>query len=362
VAKGDWEKLENCRLVSSFLNDGDSFLVEHDGEEFVIRLYFVDTMEVSMSYPDRVRDQGEYFDISDEDTLELGEAGAKFTEKFLRGRFTVYTRRRTGGGYGIRYLSLIEKNGEDLGEALVRNGLARVFGYPTLKKPPGLPDASRMKQRLLAQERAAKRDEFGGWGSLRPGSRQSAQLVDDESLDGNAASRANEIPVVSINTGGKLDINTASALAMQEVRGIGPVLSGRIVAMRPYESIEDLARVSGISDQTVERLSAYLAVVELEPPEYTASYYLKKPEEWRNREIAISIQKVEAQILPAPDGFAVVKAQTNYEGRDGGSILVFLPEDRVDLAIERFDASASPIMTNLLFYNYRGTDILVVQQ
>ena len=91
-ASGDeWEHLEDCELVPSFLNDGDSFLIRHGDKESVFRLYLVDCPEVSGIYPDRITDQANYFGVSKKRIIELGEKATDFTAKFLSGSFSVYT-------------------------------------------------------------------------------------------------------------------------------------------------------------------------------------------------------------------------------------------------------------------------------
>lgn len=54
--------------------------------------------------------------------------------------------------------------------------------------------------------------------------------------------------------GRRLDLNRADARSLQVLPGVGPVLARRIVAGRPYDSVDDLARVRGIGPATLERL------------------------------------------------------------------------------------------------------------
>jgi hypothetical protein len=49
-------------------------------------------------------------------------------------------------------------------------------------------------------------------------------------------------------------LNAADAESLQEIPGIGPALAGRIVAARPFETIEDSLRVSGLGESLLQRL------------------------------------------------------------------------------------------------------------
>ena len=61
-----------------------------------------------------------------------------------------------------------------------------------------------------------------------------------------------------------ININTADALELDSLPGIGPVLAGRIVTYReangPFTRIEELARVDGISMATVDKLRDRITV------------------------------------------------------------------------------------------------------
>ena len=54
----EWVTLKNCRLLENQSNDGDSFHVKADGEEYLFRLYHVDTpeSEIDSAVADRVAD------------------------------------------------------------------------------------------------------------------------------------------------------------------------------------------------------------------------------------------------------------------------------------------------------------------
>ena len=62
----------------------------------------------------------------------------------------------------------------------------------------------------------------------------------------------------------RIDINRADAEELQHLPGIGPVLGERIVAQReengPFQSPEDLLRVPGIGDNTLDSIREYIII------------------------------------------------------------------------------------------------------
>ena len=142
-------------------NDADSFVVRFpDGHEKIVRLYYVDAPESKTAYRDRLDEQGAYFSITREQAAEVGEKASAFTAKVLAQPFTVHTRGRVL--FGRRTMVMITTStGDALGELLVRNGLARVYG---MKTP--LPDgrtSNEYEEYLKELEAEAKAEELGGW-------------------------------------------------------------------------------------------------------------------------------------------------------------------------------------------------------
>jgi len=64
-------------------------------------------------------------------------------------------------------------------------------------------------------------------------------------------------PVLA-DDGAKIDINKATVEELQSVRGIGRVIAQRIVEFRekngPYGSVEDLLKVQGIGEKSLDRI------------------------------------------------------------------------------------------------------------
>ncbi len=59
-----------------------------------------------------------------------------------------------------------------------------------------------------------------------------------------------------------IDINTASIKGLSTVRGIGPSLAQAIIENRPYETVQDLVKVSGIKESKLSSLIPYITVEE----------------------------------------------------------------------------------------------------
>lgn len=59
---------------------------------------------------------------------------------------------------------------------------------------------------------------------------------------------------------GLIGINTASVEELDTLPGIGPVTAEKIVAQRPYSSIEDLKNVSGIGDATFLKFKDLISI------------------------------------------------------------------------------------------------------
>lgn len=56
------------------------------------------------------------------------------------------------------------------------------------------------------------------------------------------------------SSGGRININTASVDQLTTLPGIGPAKAAAIVEGRPYASVDDLDRVSGIGAKTIDQL------------------------------------------------------------------------------------------------------------
>jgi len=233
-ASGDWVTLENCRLVPNPANDGDSFHVRANDKEYIFRLYLVDAPETDAVNPARLIEQAKYFGISVPQVIELGEAAKEFTQEKLAEPFTVITRMANAMGRSNteRFYAFVQTKEGDLGEQLIANGLARIYGRRVT--PPGASSSAAERQKLEELEAEAKQHKLGGWAANISSPSKNQRLF-----------------------AAKLDINTATEKELKLIPGIGPVIAARIIAARPFRSADDLKKVNGIGDKKYDQIRPY---------------------------------------------------------------------------------------------------------
>ena len=131
TASAEWVKLEKVTYRSDPSNDGDSFHVACNGKAYYFRLYFVDCPETQTRLQDRIAEQAQVFGIEPKNIPKMGKVAEDFTRDRLKQPFTVWTEWMDAqGDSGMqRFFAFVrDADGRDLGQELVGNGLARVYG------------------------------------------------------------------------------------------------------------------------------------------------------------------------------------------------------------------------------------------
>ena len=289
-AKGkekDWITLDNCQLIPNKANDGDSFHVSAGKKEYLFRLYFVDAPETDEMTPRRLVEQAKYLGITVPQAIEVGRAAKDFTQEKLSRPFTVFTHMSDAMGQSRleRFYAFVETKEGDFAEQLVRNGLARCYGFKAA--PPGLKSSRIELEKIQQLENEARQEKIGGWGvnagrlnapAQTPSvlssfvadrnTRSRSPLADSSAVFSSvakpAASIARSGPVETNGSHakgkiplGNIDINTATEKELTTVPGIGHVMAARIIAARPFHSADDLKRVSGIGDKKYAQIRPY---------------------------------------------------------------------------------------------------------
>jgi DNA uptake protein ComE-like DNA-binding protein len=283
----DWIVLKDCRLIPNPANDGDSFHVSAGEREYLFRLYLVDAPETDEMTPRRLVEQAKYFGITVPQAIEVGRAAKDFTQEKLSQPFTVFTHMSDAMGQSRleRFYAFVQTKDGDLGEQLVRNGLARSYGFKAA--PPGLKSSRIELEKLQQFENEAKQEKLGAWGVNVGRTNVHAQAPTNfssfvpEGKGQTRSMRANAPAVISsapqpnppimrsspVETNkshakekiplGKIDINTATEKELTTVPGIGHVIAARIISARPFRSADDLKRVSGVGEKKYVQVRPY---------------------------------------------------------------------------------------------------------
>ena len=348
-----WEVLEGCRLVSTPINDGDSFKVQHKDQTFIVRLYFVDCPETYDNYMARVRDQARYFSIAEADVIAAGKLATAFTEKFLRGEFTVVTRWTDArGGKERRFFALVRKNDQILSSELIRNGFARIYGMPTKgNRPDGVSPRAYLRE-LKQYERAAQASMIGIWGDATR-SRQLAGLNQlDANVEATSFSKKLKVNTTAAATIGrrtsKLILNSAGAAELETLPGIGPALASDIIAARPIAAIDDLLEIPGITLSKIDVFRTHVLTDEPPPPLKTAAYYLADAQTYLDTNVTVIVSAVIQSDLAVPASFRAVILQTANQGVPGSSIPAFIPDEFYEAFVQYYQEPGRSF-TGLLF-------------
>jgi endonuclease YncB( thermonuclease family) len=162
--EGRWERLTRCTLVDESANDGDSFTLRCGTETHTFRLYYADCPEKYRHQynGERIAEQGTYFGgLNENETIAAGVQAKEFARQLLqKGPVTVETRWEPVYDSG-RYFAFVSAGGQDLAEALVSRGLARIYTQGVARMDGRTNREQR--NRLLQLEREAKAQRRGAW-------------------------------------------------------------------------------------------------------------------------------------------------------------------------------------------------------
>lgn len=268
VTAQELTSLKSCKLIPTEWSDGDSFLVQApDGTQYTIRLYGADCFEWHVNDETdarRLRAQRRYFGISEaggsprasmQIAKDFGKAAADEVTLALKAPFTVHTAFADARGDGKHkriYAFVTTSSGEDLSEHLVRMGIARAFG---VSRETQIGKSSKEYSAFLEDtELQTAKLGLGAWAKtnweLLPAERQAERLESEEL--GLATGAAKLI------YGQKINPNTAARDQLMLLPSIGEVTANRMIKSRPFKKVNDLLKIEGIGEKTLERLAPFL--------------------------------------------------------------------------------------------------------
>ena len=132
------------------------------------------------------------------------------------------------------------------------------------------------------------------------------------------------IPNVSSLCGeNQININTATAVALDALKGIGPVKADAIIGSRPFSSVDELINVKGIGEITLQNIKDQgLACVEDEETQETVEEVIEEQteEEVSKEEIKKEIEEV----VPLTGNVNIENEEINIENIE---VIKLVPKD-----------------------------------
>ncbi len=261
ASAAELEVVTGVTLVEAEWNDGDSFKVNADGRELVLRLYFVDCPETSSASKvdrDRIREQQDHFGLKDPGAVvRFGEQAADYVRQVLSEPFTIHTSyaKALGRSAGGRVYAFVETyDGRDLTHLLVERGLARIHGKT--RPSPGGMDSDLVLEELQDLRVGAVLNRQGIWAEADPS-------VLTERRKARRKKKMEEKTFAKQFEPSKTQpmcLNGASKKQLESIPGVGPVTASKIIASRPYKSVEDLLKLPGLGPKTLEKIAPYVTV------------------------------------------------------------------------------------------------------
>jgi len=168
---------------------------------------------------------------------------------------------------GRVYCFVSTSAGNDLASMLTAGGFARVKGVG--RKTPGGVSREETVQRLRDLETAASMKRCGIWEKSDPDrivALRAEQRREEEELAKLKKEAAGKVSGEDGPPGEvtRIDVNKASREELETIKGIGPVLAGRIIQARPFKSVDELVRVKGIGEKSLGKMKAYMTISPIE--------------------------------------------------------------------------------------------------
>jgi competence ComEA-like helix-hairpin-helix protein len=125
---------------------------------------------------------------------------------------------------------------------------------------------------------------------------------------GEAASKTKAKEPKAVEPGKPVDLNTADQKTLEALPGVGPATAKKIIAARPFKSVDDLSQVKGMNKAKVEALKDKVTVGKVAAPE-------AKP----------------APVAPAPAASPATPAKPTATEKEKGTASKLAPGQKVNI-------------------------------
>lgn len=143
-----------------------------------------------------------------------------------------------------------------------------------------------------------------------------------------------------------VEINSADADELDQLQGVGSRLAERIIEARPFESIDDLTRVRGISEKDVERLRPFLTLADT-PMQFEDVVDEANPEE------AVPDVELNEFDEPSEDMIEETEDEASFEEAESETV--------VDVASDDFEAVIENVNNEMIDADEAPEDIELVE-
>ncbi|MGB3299679.1 MAG: photosystem II complex extrinsic protein PsbU [Phormidesmis sp.] len=112
--------------------------------------------------------------------------------------------------------------------------------------------------------------QVGQLSSHQLSSQMSSQLFSQSALLANAGGRELRNSIddkMATEYGNKIDVNNTNIAAFRKFRGLYPTIAGKVVTNAPYDSVEDVLDIPGLSQVEKDRLEQNIDIFTISSPD-----------------------------------------------------------------------------------------------
>ena len=127
-----------------------------------------------------------------------------------------------------------------------------------------------------------------------------------------------------------VDLNTADQKALESLPGIGPALAKKIMAGRPFQSVDDLSRIKGMTKAKIKAIQDQVTVAAPAPIKPTPAPPAAKPK-GTPAPAAVKPQPTPAAPTAMPQGTPGVEKKEGAPSKEAPAVTKMAPGEKVNI-------------------------------